>query len=217
MRRFLTVLTALIMAVLLCCGACFAAPAEEEIDEEALRQALGLTQEQLEALEAGTLDFNEVDLSRVDLVAVVELMGYSEEELKAQLKEETGIDLSAVSLSEIDVGAAVAAIGLTGDDLNRIIWEDAELTDAYFEDVDVNALMRAIGVDAEDVAGMFMPVLMETMGLGGLDLMGIINGYRSGFIRGGLISLALLAVILVPMAIANRKKKSSHRNDKEGD
>ena len=207
MKRFLTVLTVFLLAVLLCCNVCFAADMEEEIDMEALRLALGLTEEQMEQLANEELDFNEVDLSKVDLGALVEAMGSSEEELKAMVFDETGMDLSDFQLSEVDLGELVDALGLTGDDLNRLSRGEMEPEDIELGRVNIPAVMDAVGISAEEL----VPMVMGAMGLdavyGDMATLGLMA--VKGAVRGILISVAVVAVVTVLLLIIDSRKKTS--------
>lgn len=208
MKRFFAVLTVLLLAVLLCCSVCFAADGfEEEMDAEALRLALGFTEEQMEQLANEELDFNEVDLSKVDLGALVEAMGSSEEELKEMVFEETGMDLGDFRLSEVDLGRLVDALGLTGDDLNRISRGEMDPEELELGEVNVSAVMDAVGISAADL----LPMVMGAMGLNTVYQDAAKLGFMAagGAVRGILISVAVVTVVTVVLLIIDSRKKTA--------
>ena len=150
MKRFLTILTVLLLTVALCCSAAFAAPAGE-IDLDALAAALGLSEAQTLELTEGTLDVNDVDLSQVDLGAVVEAVGMTQEEVIDSFGGmlDLGIDLSSVELSEVDVEGLVNALSLSDEEITGMLQGNVEQLEIGVFDVNVGAVIKAVGLDAE--------------------------------------------------------------------
>ena len=207
MKRILTLFTALLLVLILCVSPCFAADFGDDIDLDAMARALGITGEELLLLADGELDFNDIDLSQIDLGAVVEAAGMSEEEVIGSIEESFGLDegaLSSVSLSEVDVGALVDAMGLTAEDLNGLVsgeWDPSELD---LSRVDPRAMLDAIGLSGEDL----VEIAFYAAGMGGTDWRGILSSAGRGALIGFGAGVVVVVLIVVLLAVSGRKKRS---------
>jgi hypothetical protein len=211
MKRILTAMTVLLLALILCVVPCFAAAGfDGEVDLEAMARAMGLTEEELLRLADGELDFNDVDLSQIDLGAVVEAAGMTEEEVIDTIEDSLGLGddvLSDVSLSEIDVGALVEAAGLTADDLNGLVSGELDPSTLDLSQVDPQAMTDAIGLSGGDL----LDIALYAAGMGDLDWRGILSSAGRGALVGLGAGVVVVVIIVVLLCVIGRKKRIAHK------
>ena len=127
MKRFLISFTAVLMAVVLCCSAGFASAP------------------------------GEFDPGDIDMGALADALGLSEEELEKLTEGE--LDVSDIDLGQVDLGAVVEAVGMTREEALESITEgmdaDVDLSNIDLSQVDVEQMVDSIGLTDEDLNHIF--------------------------------------------------------------
>ena len=175
------------------------------VDMDALKDALGLTEEDMEALAQGSFDFNDLDLSAVNVEALVNAFGMTEQEVIELIERESDlgdVDLSGLDLSASDLGALVEALGLTGDDLNRLARGEMDPGDLDLSGIDPLAVVDALGLTEEEL----IDIAMSAAGAGDLDWPALLRSAGRGALIGFAVGAAVVALIIVVLAVTGRKK-----------